>query len=70
MTLICYPNSGEEWEKRGKEDWGNREGKWTGNRQNICDFIPEWKLIGFTWFGGCCRVTPGQIEEIRNAALN
>ena len=38
-------------------------------RQIIADFIPEWKEIGFKWFGGCCRTTPEDIKNIRSAVF-
>ena len=38
-------------------------------RQIIADFIPEWKEIGFKWFGGCCRTTPDDINNIRSAVF-
>ena len=38
-------------------------------RQIIAEFVPEWKEIGFKWFGGCCRTTPEDIQNIRSAVF-
>jgi len=64
LTLVTYPNSGEEWHAGSSTEWEVKEGSWVGERKNIVDFIPEWQEIGFKWIGGCCRVTPEEIQQI------
>ena len=44
----------------------NSEGKWTGEKREIQNYIREWKDIGFKWIGGCCRVTPDDIRAIES----
>lgn len=69
LTLIVYPNSGEEWHANLSDGWSGKDGEWVGERRDITHYIPEWKEIGFQWFGGCCRVTPEEITEIRKAVF-
>ena len=69
LTLIVYPNSGEEWHANQSDGWSGKDGEWVGERRDITHYIPEWKEIGFQWFGGCCRVTPEEITAIRNAVF-
>ena len=38
-------------------------------RHNIVDYVEEWMEIGFQWFGGCCRVTPNEISQIKNLVI-
>jgi len=64
-TLIAYPNTGEKWSRTHSRDWSNNPGRWNGTSENIAEFIPSWRRIGFKWIGGCCRVTPDQIAEIK-----
>ena len=68
LTLIAYPNSGEEWHR--DQNWSGKDGEWVGFRRDISDYISEWKQIGFQWFGGCCRVTPEEISKIKKAVLS
>ena len=35
-------------------------------RVKIEDYVEEWLEIGFKWIGGCCRVEPHELSEIRN----
>ena len=68
LTLIAYPNSGEEWHR--DQNWSGRDGEWVGLRRDISDYISEWKEIGFQWFGGCCRVTPEEISKIKKTVMS
>lgn len=64
LTLITYPNSGEEWHPASLSGWNVDDGKWKGEKRDIGNYIREWKEIGFKWIGGCCRVTPDDIRAI------
>jgi len=64
LTLITYPNSGEEWNPGSLTKWNAGDGKWKGEKRDIRVYIQEWKEIGFKWIGGCCQVTPDDIRSI------
>ena len=46
--------------------WGEVESKWSGEQIQLHEFVSEWEAVGFTWIGGCCRITPQQISMIAN----
>jgi len=57
--IIVYPNHGEVYDASTKR-WSRPEG--------ICfspQLVQEWIKIGADIVGGCCRVGPDQIQEIR-----
>ena len=56
--LIVYPNSGEGWDPDGKT--------WIGAAGPTVDgpAARRWIEAGATIVGGCCRVSPGQIEAV------
>ena len=59
--FVVYPNSGEKWDSRAGER------KWVGTRgDHIPSLVRGWR-DGFhaTLIGGCCRVLPAEIAEIR-----
>ena len=63
VPLIVYPNSGEGWDAVAKA--------WTGSQEPL-DFgeaAPEWKEMGASVIGGCCRTGPADIKAIRSALL-
>ncbi|KAH8409437.1 hypothetical protein KR222_005045 [Zaprionus bogoriensis] len=55
--LVVYSNHGEIYD--------NERGEWTGNALNVASFVPEWLELGARIVGGCCRVYPDDIREIR-----
>ncbi len=59
--ILVYPNSGEEYEGEGK--------KWRATRTPMSweEAAREWVRQGASGVGGCCRVGPGTIAEIRRA---
>ena len=59
--LLAYPNSGEQWDSRA----GQR--KWVGTRtDHIPSLVVGWRdELGAAIIGGCCRVLPDEIAEIR-----
>lgn len=59
--LLAYPNSGEAWNAT--------ERHWEGFRvedQSLQHLVAEWKDIGATLIGGCCRTTPKNIRQIHD----
>ena len=56
--LIVYPNSGEAWDATAK--------RWVGVGGPTVDGTAarRWIEAGATIVGGCCRVSPGQIEAV------
>ena len=59
--LIVYPNSGEGWDAVAR--------CWIGGGGPIVDGTTarRWIEAGATIVGGCCRVSPGQIEAVAGA---
>ena len=58
--IVVYPNSGERWQ--------GGEGCWHGTPgPQIASLAPEWILAGARHVGGCCRVGPDQIAQLKAA---
>ncbi|OBH05556.1 MULTISPECIES: homocysteine S-methyltransferase [unclassified Mycobacterium] len=55
--VIVYPNSGERWDGRG----------WVGARRFSAQLAREWVAAGARIVGGCCRVGPSDIADVRRA---
>jgi homocysteine S-methyltransferase len=58
--IVVYPNSGEGWDAERKV--------WTGLAEPV-DFgklAGEWKALGASCIGGCCRTGPNHIRVIRD----
>ena len=47
------------------ENWVGNFGSWSGNPENIITHVESWLEMGYSWIGGCCRVTPDDISQIR-----
>ncbi|HET9948432.1 MAG TPA: homocysteine S-methyltransferase [Longimicrobiales bacterium] len=61
LPLVVYPNSGEAWDAA--------RAKWLGSPAGW-DWVvrvPDWHRAGARLIGGCCRVGPDLIREIRAA---
>lgn len=56
---VAYPNSGEGWD-------GPRR-TWTGEPAFDPAAAPGWVRAGAALVGGCCRVTPADIADVRAA---
>ncbi|KAM6963116.1 homocysteine S-methyltransferase YbgG [Aplochiton taeniatus] len=58
LSWVAYPNSGEEW---------NVERGWKVNdsRESISKLSVEWKEQGAALIGGCCRISPADIANLR-----
>ncbi|MGW0557924.1 homocysteine S-methyltransferase [Streptomyces sp. NPDC002926] len=54
--VVVYPNSGERWDAA--------EGAWRGGVSYDPAGVRDWLASGARLVGGCCRVGPGQIEEL------
>ncbi|SBS79521.1 Homocysteine S-methyltransferase [uncultured Mycobacterium sp.] len=57
--VIVYPNSGEEWD-------GLRR-TWVGNGSFNANAATQWAAAGANIIGGCCRVRPADIAEIKRS---
>jgi homocysteine S-methyltransferase len=58
--IVVYPNSGERW-VAGEEAWHGAPGR------GLAALAPAWVKAGARHIGGCCRVGPGQIAQLRAA---
>ncbi|XP_028655879.1 uncharacterized protein zgc:172121 isoform X1 [Erpetoichthys calabaricus] len=58
LVWIVYPNSGEEWDV---------DSGWKSEKRphSIADLSLEWEKQGAGLIGGCCRITPLDIAELR-----
>ncbi|KAK2889194.1 hypothetical protein QQF64_028706 [Cirrhinus molitorella] len=57
LSWVVYPNSGEEWDP--KTGWK------TEKRTSFAKLSLDWKEQGALWIGGCCRVGPADITELK-----
>jgi homocysteine S-methyltransferase len=57
--VVVYPNSGE--------DWDAARHAWTGQGRWSADLAPQWVAAGARIVGGCCRVSPTDIADLRRA---
>lgn len=55
--VIVYPNSGERWDALGRS--------WIGPSRFSADLAAQWAAAGARIVGGCCRVGPADIAELR-----
>ncbi|XP_017278959.1 homocysteine S-methyltransferase YbgG [Kryptolebias marmoratus] len=59
MSWVAYPNSGEEWDtEQGWQTSGQTSG-W------ISELSHTWLKQGAALIGGCCRIGPAHISELR-----
>jgi len=57
LPVVAYPNSGEAWDARSRS--------WTGRPDAWLDDVGSWVGAGARIIGGCCRVGPEVIGELR-----
>jgi homocysteine S-methyltransferase len=57
--VIVYPNSGERWDALRR--------KWIGPSRFGADLATQWIAAGARIVGGCCRVGPADIADLRRA---
>lgn len=57
--IVVYPNSGETWDAR--------IGTWSGSSKFSPENAGRWAMNGARGIGGCCRVTPHDINGITRA---
>ncbi len=62
--VLVYPNSGEAYDAVDK--------KWRSAPSSIPweEAVGDWVRRGASGVGGCCRVGPGRIAEIRRYLVN
>jgi homocysteine S-methyltransferase len=58
--VIVYPNSGEQYDAQNK--------RWLGESipAEFGTYSREWRKMGATLIGGCCRTRPAHIRQIRD----
>lgn len=59
-SIVVYPNSGECW-NADDESWHGVP------RPGLAALAPAWIGAGARHVGGCCRVGPGQIAQLKTA---
>ena len=64
LPLVAYPNSGEIFDPAGKS-W--RPGHSAGALPQVAS---EWLSLGISVIGGCCRIGPEAIAELRRTLLD
>ena len=61
--VIVYANSGETYDATTKT-WAP-----SPHQSDLVTFVEEWAELGATGIGGCCRIQPGHIAEIRSTLI-
>lgn len=61
VLLIAYPNSGDKWDASNRR-WIDRSGLSPGE---FAELAVSWFKAGCTIIGGCCRVGPNYIAELK-----
>ncbi|KAL5004388.1 hypothetical protein ScPMuIL_017844 [Solemya velum] len=56
--VLVKPNSGEDWTPN--EGWYGR-----ASAPLLSSYVKEWIDLGAKWIGGCCRITPSDIADLR-----
>lgn len=64
--LMCYPNSGEEWDCDTR-NW--RPGGVGATPEGFACSAKEWVSAGAKIIGGCCRTTPEHIKALRKVLI-
>jgi homocysteine S-methyltransferase len=60
--VVIYPNSGERWDPIARA--------WIGPAMFQVEDVENWISAGARLVGGCCRVGPAKIREIRDLVLS
>ncbi|CAB4694251.1 MAG: homocysteine S-methyltransferase [Actinobacteria bacterium] len=58
FPFVVYPNAGRKWDASKKEWIGKPNGRFAP------DLLAEWIELGATIIGGCCGVSPRDIEAM------
>ncbi|EME49454.1 hypothetical protein DOTSEDRAFT_68274 [Dothistroma septosporum NZE10] len=71
LPLVCYPNSGEEWDASTKTWRGQRPDEALATselsssaRSSLADSARDWIENGASLIGGCCRTGPAFIKAL------
>ena len=65
LPIVVYPNSGERWDARRKRWIGRKTGGGRSHRAWWLAAAGRWRAAGASLVGGCCRVGPDTIAELR-----
>ncbi len=60
--IIVYPNSGEAFNAVSKT--------WVGTANSFVKMTQEWLDLGADLVGGCCRIGPAHISQIKSGLFN
>ena len=63
LPLLAYPNSGESYDP-GRKTWVTG-----GPQSSLADQAPGWLSRGARGIGGCCRIGPADIADLRGTLL-
>ncbi|XP_020486923.2 homocysteine S-methyltransferase [Labrus bergylta] len=59
LSWVVYPNSGEDWDRQ--QGWHSSE----KTAASILKLSHTWRTQGAALIGGCCRIGPADISELR-----
>ncbi|XP_054459359.1 homocysteine S-methyltransferase YbgG [Anoplopoma fimbria] len=60
LSWVVYPNSGEDWDR--EQGWLTSE---KSPLASVTELSPTWRKQGADLIGGCCRIGPAHIAELR-----
>ena len=69
LEVFVYPNSGEAYDARSRTWSTDRQAVSAGGGACLAEMARGWVAAGATGIGGCCRVPPDQIRQIRRELM-
>lgn len=67
MPLLCYPNSGEMWDAKGR-CWKPGGKQWEAEGEGLGEAVRGWIRDGARMVGLCCRSAPEDIKVVARHA--